>query len=52
MSKLNIKTSKKVVPMCYAYTTPQIKDHDGWTKIGLPSKMLILAFASKLKPQI
>lgn len=20
--------------MCYAYTTPQIKDHDGWTKIG------------------
>lgn len=34
MTKLNIKTSKKVVPMCYAYTTPQIKDHDGWTKIG------------------
>ena len=34
MAKLNIKTSKKVVPMCYAYTTPQIKDHDGWTKIG------------------
>ena len=20
--------------MCYAYTTPQIRDHDGWTKIG------------------
>lgn len=31
---LNIKTSQKIVPMCYAYTTPQISDHDGWTKIG------------------
>lgn len=20
--------------MCYAYTTPQIREHDGWTKIG------------------
>lgn len=34
MVKLNIKTSKKIVPMCYAYTTPEIKEHDGWTKIG------------------
>lgn len=31
---LNIKTTQKIVPMCYAYTTPQIRDHDGWTKIG------------------
>lgn len=31
---LNIKTAQKIVPMCYAYTTPQISDHDGWTKIG------------------
>lgn len=27
---LNIKTSQKIVPMCYAYTTPQISDHDGY----------------------
>ena len=34
MKKLNINTSKKVVPMCYAYTTPEIARHHGWTKIG------------------
>ena len=33
-SPLSIQTSKKVVPMIYAYTTPEIKRHDGWTKIG------------------
>lgn len=31
---LKIQTRKSVKPMCYAYTTPQIRDHDGWTKIG------------------
>ena len=34
MAKINIKTSQKVVPMCYAYTTPQIRENDGWIKIG------------------
>lgn len=34
MTKLNIQTSKQVVPMCYAYTTPEIARHKGWTKIG------------------
>ncbi|BAK46753.1 hypothetical protein CXIVA_07860 [Clostridium sp. SY8519] len=29
-----IKTAKPVVPMIYAYTTPEIHRHDGWTKIG------------------
>lgn len=29
-----IKTTKGVVPMIYAYTTPEIARHDGWTKIG------------------
>ena len=29
-----IKTCTKTVPMIYAYTTPEIKRHDGWTKIG------------------
>ena len=34
MGKPKIKTSKKVVPMCYAYTTPGVTYHEGWTKIG------------------
>ncbi len=34
MSKKDIKTTKRVVPMIYAYTTPEIARHDGWTKIG------------------
>lgn len=34
MRKPIIKTSKKVIPMCYAYTTPGVIYHDGWTKIG------------------
>ena len=34
MAAVKIKTSKRVVPMIYAYTTPEIKRHDGWTKIG------------------
>ncbi len=34
MKKLNIKTRSAVVPMCYAYTTPEIQRHNGWTKIG------------------
>lgn len=29
-----INTTKKVVPMCYGYITPEIARHDGWTKIG------------------
>lgn len=29
-----IKTSSKVVPMIYAYTTPGITYHDGYIKIG------------------
>lgn len=34
MEKPNLQTSKKVIPMIYAYTTPGISYHDGWTKIG------------------
>lgn len=29
-----IDTSRPVVPQIYAYTTPEIRRHDGWTKIG------------------
>lgn len=34
MAKVNIKTTQTVTPMIYAYTTPGIVYHDGWTKIG------------------
>lgn len=34
MNTINIKTSKQIEPKCYAYTTPEIKRHEGWTKIG------------------
>ena len=34
MAKIKIKTSEKVMPMIYAYTTPGVVYHDGWTKIG------------------
>lgn len=34
MAKINIKTTEEVIPMIYAYTTPGIIYHDGWTKIG------------------
>lgn len=34
MATIDIKTSKKIEPKCYAYTTPEIAKHNGWTKIG------------------
>ena len=34
MSKINVKTSVAVTPMIYAYTTPGVTYHEGWTKIG------------------
>ena len=34
MQTPNIKTTKDGSPIIYAYTTPEIKRHDGWTKIG------------------
>lgn len=34
MARINIKTTEEVIPMIYAYTTPGIIYHDGWTKIG------------------
>ena len=29
-----VKSSVPAVPQIYAYTTPEIRRHDGWTKIG------------------
>ena len=34
MPTISIQTTQRVIPMIYAYTTPEIARHDGWTKIG------------------
>lgn len=34
MAQIILKTANHVVPMIYAYTTPEIARHNGWTKIG------------------
>lgn len=34
MNGIKVKTSKPAFPMIYSYSTPQIREHDGWTKIG------------------
>lgn len=34
MNTINIRSTKKVEPKCYAYTTPEVQRHEGWTKIG------------------
>lgn len=38
MATIPIKTSSKVVPQCYAYTTPGVLEHEGWTKIGFTER--------------
>ena len=38
MSEINIKTASKVIPMCYAYSTPEIAKHEGWVKVGYTEK--------------
>ena len=34
MGKLRIQSFKRIIPMIYAYTTPNDISHQGWTKIG------------------
>lgn len=34
MAAIKIKTTTKVSPQCYAYTTPGVADNEGFTKIG------------------
>ena len=38
MATIQIQTAKKVTPQCYAYTTPGVPAHDGWTKIGFTER--------------
>lgn len=34
MAQITIQTTKPAFPQIYAYTTPEIARHNGWTKIG------------------
>lgn len=43
-----IKSFSRVVPMIYAYNTPGVTYHDGWTKIGYAEKQTV---AQRIKQQ-
>ena len=36
--QIHIDPYKNIIPKIYAYTTPEIARHDGWTKIGYTTK--------------
>ncbi len=38
---VKIQSFSRVVPMIYAYNTPGIPYHDGWTKIGYTEKQTV-----------
>lgn len=41
MQRISIQTTQRVIPMIYAYTTPEIASHAGWTKIGYTDKQSV-----------
>lgn len=41
MQKITINTTQKVIPMVYAYITPEIQRHNGWSKIGYTDKQTV-----------
>lgn len=40
---MQIQSFKRVVPMIYAYNTPGISYHDGWTKVGYTERQSVNA---------
>lgn len=38
MAGIQIRTASQVTPQCYAYTTPDLPSHEGWTKIGFTER--------------
>lgn len=38
---INIKTSERLTPMIYAYSTPEVPKHDGWVKIGYTERQKV-----------
>lgn len=39
MKTPDLKTANRVIPTIYAYTTPEIARHNGWTKIGYTEQL-------------
>lgn len=40
---ITINTTQRVIPMMYAYTTPEIVRHNGWIKIGYTERQTVEA---------
>ncbi len=40
---ITINTTQRVIPMMYAYTTPEIARHNGWIKIGYTERQTVEA---------
>lgn len=49
MRTIAIQTAKHVVPMIYAYTTPGVTYHDGWTKIGYTERDVTTRIKEQVK---
>ena len=41
MSGISIQTTARVIPMVYAYSTPEIDRHNGWVKIGYTDRQSV-----------
>ena len=41
MMAVQIQSFRRVVPMIYAYNTPGIPYHDGWTKVGYTERQSV-----------
>ena len=41
MAAIKINPYARIVPMIYAYTTPGVPAHDGWTKIGYTGRQTV-----------
>lgn len=39
--EVQIQSFKRVIPMIYAYNTPGVSYHDGWTKVGYTEKQSV-----------
>lgn len=44
-----VKSARPVIPQIYAYTTPEIHRHDGWTKIGYTEQPVEQRIAEQTK---
>ena len=42
-----VKTSRPALPQIYAYTTPEIERHRGWTKIGYTEQNIAMRLAQQ-----